>query len=114
MAGGVRFKNDKLATLNEEYREINEKYEELQQKTVDEMLTVAAGYADTVRNINMILAALDVLASFATAAVSATIPYVRPVLKPMSERVLKLKKVVVYTGLSYFYADILERLKILI
>ncbi|KAH1028119.1 hypothetical protein HUJ05_001513 [Dendroctonus ponderosae] len=93
VAGGVRFNNDKLTTLNEDYREINEKYEELQKETLDEMLKVAAGYADTVRNINMILAALDVLASFATAAVSAKIPYVRPVLKPMSERVLNLKKV---------------------
>lgn len=93
MAGGVRFGNEKLTFLNEEYSAVNEKYEELQKEMVDEMLKVAAGYADTVRSINMILAKLDVLTSFAVAAVSARVPYVRPQIKPMGERVLKLKKV---------------------
>ncbi|CAG9771572.1 unnamed protein product [Ceutorhynchus assimilis] len=93
VAGGVRFNTEKLVMLNEEYSAINEKYEELQKGMVDEILKVAAGYADTVRSINIILASLDVLSSFATAAVSAKVPYVRPVLKPIEERVLELKKV---------------------
>lgn len=79
--------------LNEEYSAINEKYEELQKELVDELLKIAAGYGDTVRSINLVLAALDVLSSFAHSAVSAKVPYVRPLLRPIEERVLKLKKV---------------------
>ncbi|XP_066146895.1 DNA mismatch repair protein Msh2 [Euwallacea fornicatus] len=93
VAGGVRFRNENLNLLNEKYSSINESFEALQKEMVDEMLTVAAGYADTVRSINMVLATLDVLTSFAIASVSAKIPYIRPILKTDGERVLKLEKV---------------------
>ncbi|KAL1506027.1 hypothetical protein ABEB36_005463 [Hypothenemus hampei] len=92
VAGGVRFSNDSLERLNQEYSLINEKYEELQKEIVDDMLKVASEYADTVRSINMVLAELDLLAAFAVASVSAKIPYVRPILKPKEERILKLTK----------------------
>ncbi|XP_050300026.1 DNA mismatch repair protein Msh2 [Anthonomus grandis grandis] len=93
VAGGVRFNTEKLIILNEEYSSLNEKYEELQKELVDEMIKVAAGYADTVKSINVILATLDVLTSFAIAATSAKVPYVRPVMKPINQQVLKLTKV---------------------
>lgn len=93
VAAGVRFTNETLVTLNRDYSEVNEKYEEIQKKIVDEILKVAGSYADTVRSINMIVATLDVLILFANLAVSAKVPYVRPILKLPDEGVLKLQKV---------------------
>ncbi|XP_030756684.1 DNA mismatch repair protein Msh2-like [Sitophilus oryzae] len=62
---------------------------------VESRITIlfSVGYADSVRSLNMILAMLDVLCSFATVSVTARVPYRRPVLKPASEGVLKLSKV---------------------
>ncbi|XP_018575301.1 DNA mismatch repair protein Msh2 [Anoplophora glabripennis] len=91
--GGVRFTNDKLAELNKDYQTINEEYMERQKTVVAEIFEVAAGYADSLRNLNVLLATLDVLVSFATAAVSARIPYTRPKLLKENSGVLNLKKV---------------------
>ncbi|XP_076252043.1 DNA mismatch repair protein spel1 isoform X2 [Rhynchophorus ferrugineus] len=93
VAGGVRFTNDSLSMLNDDYSAISDKYEEAQKSVVSGMVDVATGYADSVRSLNMVLATLDVLSSFATVAISARIPYVRPVMKPSSEGIINLKKV---------------------
>ncbi|CAH0552518.1 unnamed protein product [Brassicogethes aeneus] len=90
--GGVRFNNSKLVSLNEEYAEINEAYENQQKTVVAEIFEVARGYADTLRSLNMLIAKIDVYVSFATAAVSARIPYVRPKLHKQDAGVLKLKQ----------------------
>ncbi|XP_030761856.1 DNA mismatch repair protein Msh2 isoform X2 [Sitophilus oryzae] len=93
LTGSIRFTSDALSSLNEDYIEISEKYEEAQKSVVSGMIEVSIGYADSVRSLNMILAMLDVLCSFATVSVTARVPYRRPVLKPASEGVLKLSKV---------------------
>lgn len=52
-----------------------------------------AGYGDALRTLNLNVGAVDVLLSFATAAIAARIPYVRPNLHEPGSGVLKLSKV---------------------
>lgn len=89
--GGVRFSNNKLQDLNESYEEIKSAYEKQQKTVVSEILEVAAGYVDTLRNLNLSIAVVDVLVSFANAAVNAPNAYVRPKLLPAGSGILKLK-----------------------
>ncbi|XP_023017290.2 DNA mismatch repair protein spel1 [Leptinotarsa decemlineata] len=91
--GGVRFTTDKLVELNEEYKMLNADYIERQKAVVDEIFEVASGYADSLRTLNTLIATVDVLVSFAIAAISARIPYVRPKLHKEASGILKLKKV---------------------
>ncbi|XP_060526201.1 DNA mismatch repair protein Msh2 [Cylas formicarius] len=93
LTGGVRFNNSRLRKLNDEYVALNERYEEEQKELVRAVLDIAIGYTDSVRSLNLILATLDVLTSFAVAAVSAKIPYVKPELRPPGTGVLKLRRV---------------------
>ncbi|XP_071051016.1 DNA mismatch repair protein Msh2 isoform X2 [Onthophagus taurus] len=90
--GGVRFTNDRLSDLNETYQNNNQLYEKQQKHVVDEILTVASGYADSIRNLNLLTAQVDVLVSFATAATSAPITYTKPKLFPEGTGILKLFK----------------------
>ncbi|KAL3277162.1 hypothetical protein HHI36_012514 [Cryptolaemus montrouzieri] len=91
--GGVRFTNDKLSEFNEDYRGLKENYLQQQKAVVEQVLDIAAGYSETLRNLNMYIAIVDVLVSFATAAVTAKVPYVRPKLHPAGSGILKLKKI---------------------
>ncbi|KAJ8980096.1 hypothetical protein NQ317_008557 [Molorchus minor] len=93
LKGGVRFTNNKLTELNREYENLKEEYVERQKSVVEEIFEVAAGYTDTLRNLNVLLATVDVLASFATAAVLARIPYVRPKLHSKESGILDIKQV---------------------
>lgn len=52
-----------------------------------------AGYSETVRSIGGVLACLDVLTAFASAAVSANKVYVRPDMVPSEEGELNLVQV---------------------
>nr|CAH7723008.1 unnamed protein product [Callosobruchus chinensis] len=90
--GGVRFTNDKLSSLNEEYRTLKTRYIEQQKYITEEIFEIASGYANSLKTINMYVAKLDVLASFATAAINARIPYVRPKIHKEGSGILKLKK----------------------
>ncbi|XP_045467664.1 DNA mismatch repair protein Msh2 isoform X2 [Harmonia axyridis] len=91
--GGVRFTNDKLSEINEDYRGLKENYEQVQKAVVEQILDIAAGYSETLRNLNILIATVDVLTSFSVAAVSAKIPYVRPKLHETNSGILSLKKV---------------------
>ncbi|XP_018332037.1 DNA mismatch repair protein Msh2 [Agrilus planipennis] len=90
---GVRFTNEKLSEINERYMELNKEYEDVQKNLVKEIIDVAAGYADTLRNLNHYMAKVDVLVSFATVAATAPIPFVKPKLLKEGSGVLRLKKV---------------------
>lgn len=89
---GVKFTNGKLSDLNEEYQSINREYRDQQKVVEAEIFEVALGYADTLRTLNSLISKLDVLLSFAAAAVSAKIPYVRPRLHKPNSGILNLKK----------------------
>ncbi|XP_056633214.1 DNA mismatch repair protein Msh2 isoform X1 [Diorhabda sublineata] len=91
--GGVRFTNSKLSDLSESYSVVNEEYKERQKNVVKELIEVASEYADTLKNLNILVAKVDVLTSFAIAAISARIPYMKPKLLPGGSGILKLNKV---------------------
>ncbi|KAF5287694.1 hypothetical protein FQA39_LY15794 [Lamprigera yunnana] len=91
--GGVRFINEKLKSLNEQYADIKVNYEQLQKSVVEKIFEVAAGYSDTLRNINLYIGKVDVLVSFANAAINAPTTFVRPKILKEGSGVLNLKKV---------------------
>ncbi|XP_050584471.1 DNA mismatch repair protein Msh2 isoform X1 [Bombus affinis] len=79
---GVRFRSNKLNDLNDEYIVARDKYTVEQKKVVTEIIEIAAGYSSTIKAIGNVLASLDVLTAFASVAVSANKPYVRPEMLP--------------------------------
>ncbi|KAK5650302.1 hypothetical protein RI129_001331 [Pyrocoelia pectoralis] len=91
--GGVRFSNNALKQLNSDYMEINTNYEEEQKSVVKEIYEVAAGYGDTIRNLNAHIAKVDVLVSFANVAANSPIQFVRPKMHKEGSGILSLKKV---------------------
>ncbi|KAK4883145.1 hypothetical protein RN001_006464 [Aquatica leii] len=91
--GGVRFTNDKLKSLNENYYDIKESYEQQQKSLVKEVFDIAAGYADTLRSLNIYIAKVDVLVSFANVSANTPIPFVKPKLFKEGSGILKLTKV---------------------
>lgn len=90
---GVKFTNSKLTDLNEEYISNNTEYKEKQKAVENEILEVALGYSETLRTLNLLIATIDVLVSFATAAVTAKVPYTRPKLYKAGTGKLNLKRV---------------------
>ena len=90
---GVRFRNNKLNELNDEYIAIRDKYAGEQKKVVAEIVEIAAGYSNPLKAIGNVLACLDVLTAFASAAVNANKPYVRPEMLPSESGELNLVQV---------------------
>lgn len=88
--GGVRFTTEKLSDLNEEFLRAKENYEEQQKSLVDEVIRVSLGYLPAFTTLNNEIAQLDCLLSFAVAAATAPIPYVRPEMMSTGPRVLEL------------------------
>lgn len=91
LKGGVRFTNDALENLNNDFMKARDDYEEQQQSIVDEVIGVASGYLASFTRLNGHIAELDCYLSFAIAAVSAPIPYVKPKMSDEAPRVLSLK-----------------------
>lgn len=89
--GGVRFTSDKLSDLNDDFLRARENYEEQQQSIVDEVVRVALGYLPALSLLNNNMAQLDCLVSFAVAAATAPVSYVRPIMVAEGKRVLDLK-----------------------
>lgn len=90
---GVRFRNEALEDVNETYLKARREYDTQQQSVVKEILSVAAGYSDSLQYLNDTLAKLDVLTSFAVSAISAPVPYVRPKLLERGSGQLELIQV---------------------
>ncbi|CAH8609702.1 unnamed protein product [Heterobilharzia americana] len=91
--GGVRFRNEKIASLNEDYSEVKREYTEAQRSIVDEVVRVAAGYIEPINRLNTTTALLDVVVSLAIAAISSSgMPYVRPKILPQESGRIILKE----------------------
>lgn len=91
LKGGVRFTNDTLENLNNDFMNTRDEYEKQQQNIVDEVIGVATGYLGSFIRLNTYIAELDCCLSFAIAAVSAPTPYVKPKMSNKSPRVLSLQ-----------------------
>ncbi|VDD83659.1 unnamed protein product [Mesocestoides corti] len=76
--GGVRCRSAELSRLNEEHTSLKDQYAKAQRCVVNELLTVACGYAEPLYTLGACTARLDVVVSLAMAAVSAPQQYVRP------------------------------------
>lgn len=87
---GVRFHNNAVKQLNEDYLKAKEEYSEQQKSIVAEIISIAAGYCETMVILNELIAQLDVLVSFAVSATSAPVPFVRPSLLPKGSGNIKL------------------------
>ena len=61
---------------------MKEQYSSAQASVAEEVLTIAAGYAEPMQSFGDIVAQLDVLVSFAVVAMTAPIPYTRPTITP--------------------------------
>lgn len=75
------------------------------------MIYFIAGYSETVCNIGSVLACLDVLVAFASAAVNANKVYVRPEMVPSAEGELNLVQIrhpclEMQQGIDYIANDI--------
>lgn len=117
---GVRFRNNKLNELNDDFIAAKNKYLDRQKEVIGEIVAIAglctnyisnfsktsinllqllifyahaAGYSETVRSIGGVLACLDVLTAFASAAVGANKVYVRPKMMSSEDGILDLIQV---------------------
>ncbi|XP_059484819.1 DNA mismatch repair protein Msh2 isoform X2 [Neocloeon triangulifer] len=90
--GGIRFVNQKLRSLNDDFQAASEEYQQTQQEIVKGVVDVAVTYSDTINNLGDILAHIDVLNSFAIAASNSAEPYCRPTLHPPGSGVLNFKQ----------------------
>jgi len=88
---GVRFQNSALKAISVDYKGQKDLYNELQTQLANEVMKVAAGYADPMQSLSDLIAYLDVLISFATVALHAPIPFVRPKIHPKGSGKIVLK-----------------------
>lgn len=79
---GVKFTTSSLQAISDEYRCLKEQYSSAQASVAEEVLSIAAGYAEPMQIFGDIVAQLDVLVSFAVVAMTAPIPYTRPTITP--------------------------------
>ncbi|RAL10893.1 uncharacterized protein BO97DRAFT_435759 [Aspergillus homomorphus CBS 101889] len=79
---GVYFTTSTMQALRREHDQLSSNYNRTQTGLVGEVVNVAASYCPVLEQLAGILAHLDVVVSFAHAAVHAPTPYVRPKIHP--------------------------------
>ena len=91
---GVKFRTPAMETLSAEFEELSRSYNLHQQYIVDEILQIAEGYGAHLLALYSVLSRLDCLVSFAVAADSAPLPYVKPEVldEEDGEQVLELRE----------------------
>lgn len=87
---GVRFRNNILRSLNDDFLEAKVEYTEMQKNVVSEVISIASGYADPLSMLSNIIAVLDVLVTFAHVSAEAPLSYTRPQLHPKGQYSLKV------------------------
>ena len=58
---GVRFTSANLRSLSQQFQSLRESYESKQASLAEEVLAIAAGYAEPMENLSQLLAKVDVL-----------------------------------------------------
>ncbi|KAN0065878.1 MSH2 protein [Thecaphora frezii] len=76
--GGLYFTNGALRELSTEFRDLSEKYNRSQSGLVREVIQIASTYCPPLEQLNVVLAQLDVIISFAHVSENAPVPYVKP------------------------------------
>lgn len=76
--GGIYFTTATLRDLNDEFRTLSDRYSRTQSRLVRDVIDIAASYTSPLEQLNVVLAKLDVLISFAQVAANAPVPYTRP------------------------------------
>ncbi|KAI9037636.1 mismatch repair ATPase MSH2 [Aspergillus affinis] len=79
---GVYFTTSTMQTLRREHDQLSSNYNRTQTGLVNEVVNVAASYCPVLEQLAGVLAHLDVIVSFAHAAVHAPTAYVRPKMHP--------------------------------
>ncbi|VDL75278.1 unnamed protein product [Nippostrongylus brasiliensis] len=90
--GGVQFKDDDLAEINERYQVMSNVYRTAQQELEKKVIGTCAGYAPALTGLSNALAVIDVLTGFARLVAESANGYVRPKLEPMGSGVFELRK----------------------
>jgi DNA mismatch repair protein MSH2 len=88
---GAYFLTPELRTFSKEYYAAHSAYLESQEDIVSKAMEVAATFTPVFEELELVLAKMDVLLSFATATVDAPTPYTRPIMRPMGEGVVELR-----------------------
>lgn len=77
--GGLYFTNEALRDLANDFKDLSERYSRSQSGLVKEVIQIASSYCPPLEKLNVVLAHLDVIVSFAHVSDSAPVPYVKPV-----------------------------------
>lgn len=76
--GGLYFTNEALRDLGNDFKDLSERYSRSQSGLVREVIQIASSYCSPLEKLNVVLAHLDVIVSFAHVSDSAPMPYVKP------------------------------------
>ncbi|WFD34728.1 MSH2 protein [Malassezia cuniculi] len=76
--GGIYFTTEALRDLNDEFRSLSQSYSRTQSQLVRTVIEVAATFIPPLERLNVVIAQLDVLVSFAHVAANAPVPFTRP------------------------------------
>lgn len=84
---GVFFTTKQLRSLSSTFQDLSSEYNSKQKDLIKEILSITLTYNLVFIQLSLTLAHVDVLSSFANVAIFAPIPYVKPVLHPLSKSV---------------------------
>ncbi|KAG8994263.1 MutS-like protein [Tulasnella sp. JGI-2019a] len=79
LKGGVFFTTPELRDLSNRYRGTTDEYQRMQSGLVKEVIAIAATYTPVLEELDVIIAHLDVIISFAHVSANAPEAYVKPV-----------------------------------
>lgn len=91
MKNGVHFTTPVLERLAGQYLSLQEEYDDKQSELVAQAVDTALTYMPVVESVAALLAELDVLVAFATAAALSPGEYVRPVVHPRGTGIIDIK-----------------------
>ena len=81
----MKLTTSSLQGISEDYRSLKEQYSSAQTSVAEEVMKIAAGYAEPMQSFSDIIAQLDVLVSFAVVSMTAPTPYTRPSITPKGQ-----------------------------